>query len=311
MLLINIAFLLFLFAVVGGMTYWAIHAFLDRGLAKRLDIVRVGSAVALGRSRDSRLSQWIQNFLARLIRFSVPVEDCQLSDIKLKLLNAGYRGENPVIIYYGIKTVFAALIPAVYLIYSLLYFEQGSILSRVFQVTILCAVGYYLPNLILNYKIAQRKRLLFESFPDALDLIRICVASGLGIEAAVARVGSELHIISKELSEEFEILAMELRAGATRNDAFANLAMRCDIDDIKALVAMLMQASRFGTSVSESLHVYSDGLRTKRKLLAQEAAAKIPVKLALPLILCIFPAIFVVILGPAVINLMRVSNPLV
>jgi tight adherence protein C len=87
--------------------------------------------------------------------------------------------------------------------------------------------------------------------------------------------------------------------------------MRCDIDDIKALVAMLMQASRFGTSVSESLHVYSDGLRTKRKLLAQEAAAKIPVKLALPLILCIFPAIFVVILGPAVINLMRVSNPLV
>ena len=112
MLLINIAFLLFLFAVVGGMTYWAIHAFLDRGLAKRLDIVRVGSAVALGRSRDSRLSQWIQNFLARLIRFSVPVEDGQLSDIKIKLLNAGYRGENPVIIYYGIKTVFAALIPA-------------------------------------------------------------------------------------------------------------------------------------------------------------------------------------------------------
>jgi tight adherence protein C len=282
MLLVNMVVLLFLFALVGGITYWAIHTFLDRGLSKRLDIVRVGSAAALGQSRDSSLTQWIEAFLARFIRFSIPVEENQLSDIKIKLLNAGYRGENPIIIYYGIKTVFAVLIPVVYLIYALLFFEQSSIVSRVLQVTALCAVGYYLPNLILNYKIAQRKRLLFESFPDALDLIRICVASGLGIEAAVARVGSELHIISKELSEEFEILAMELRAGATRNDAFANLAMRCDIDDIKALVAMLMQASRFGTSVSESLHVYSDGLRTKRKLLAQEAA-----------------------------NLMRVSNPLV
>lgn len=309
MVLVNITVLLLLFAVVGGMAYWGIQTFLDRDLTKRLDIIRFGSAAALGQSRDTRLSQWIQAFLARFIRFSIPEDQNQLSDIKIKLLNAGYRGENPFILYYGIKTVFAVLIPAVYLIYSLLYFDQASIVSRALQVTALCAAGYYLPNLILNYKIAQRKRLLFESFPDALDLIRICVASGLGIEAAVARVGSELHIISQELSEEFEILAMELRAGATRNDAFANLAMRCDIEDIKALVAMLMQASRFGTSVSESLHVYSDSLRTKRKLLAQEAAAKIPVKLALPLILCIFPAIFVVILGPAVINLMRVSSP--
>jgi tight adherence protein C len=310
MVLVNIVSLLLLFAVVGAITYWGIHAFLNRGLEKRLDVVRLGSAAAIGQSGGTQLSQWIQPILTRFIRFSIPTEENQLSAIKIKLLNAGYRGENPVILYYGIKTVFALLVPLAYLIYAMLYIDQSSIARTAMQITALCAFGYYLPNLILNYKIAQRKRLLFESFPDALDLIRICVASGLGIEAAVARVGSELHIISKELSEEFDILAMELRAGATRNDAFANLAMRCDIDDIKALVAMLMQASRFGTSVSESLHVYSDGLRTKRKLLAQEAAAKIPVKLALPLILCIFPAIFVVILGPAVINLMRVSNPL-
>lgn len=310
MVLINIVGLLLLFAVVGAISYWGINAFLDRGLTKRLDVVRLGSVAAIGQGRESQFGQWIQPILARFIRYSIPTEASQLSDIKMRLLNAGYRGEKPIIFYYGIKTIFALILPAVYFVYAMLHADSMNAVRIAIQATALGALGYYLPNLILNYKITQRKRLLFESFPDALDLIRICVASGLGIEAAVARVGSELHIISKELAEEFDVLAMELRAGATRNDAFANLATRCDLDDIKALVAMLMQASRFGTSVSESLHVYSDGLRTKRKLLAQEAAAKIPVKLALPLILCIFPAIFVVILGPAAINLMRVSNPL-
>lgn len=299
-----------LFLVVGFISYWAIQSYLNRDFEKRLELVRFGNEGATYLNRTSLWNQLMQQFLGKFIRFSIPEEEHQLSGIRVKLLNAGYRGEAPLIIYYGIKTIFAFVVPAFYILYVALNFRDASLSKSAAFAVFLCASGYYLPNFLLNYKIEKRRQALFESFPDALDLIRICVASGLGIEAAIARVGAELHIISTDLSEEFDILAMELRAGATRNDAFNNFAMRCGIEDIKALVAMLMQASRFGTSVSESLHIYSEGLRTKRKLLAQEAAAKIPVKLALPLILCIFPAIFVVILGPAAINLLRMSNPL-
>jgi tight adherence protein C len=307
---LNVLLLLLLFLVVGSISYWAIQSYLSRDLEQRMEVVRLGNEGATHLNRTTLWNQLIQQFLGKFIRFSIPEEEIQLSDIRVKLSNAGYRGEAPLIIYYGIKTLFAFVVPAFYVIYAALNFRDVSLSKSAAFALFLCASGYYLPNFLLNYKIERRRQALFESFPDALDLIRICVASGLGIEAAVARVGAELYIISADLSEEFDILAMELRAGATRNDAFNNFAMRCGIEDIKALVAMLMQASRFGTSVSESLHVYSEGLRTKRKLLAQEAAAKIPVKLALPLILCIFPAIFVVILGPAVINLLRMSNPL-
>ena len=310
MIVLNTLLLSLLFLVVGAISYWAIQSYLSRELDRRLELVRLGNEGSTQLNRTGLWNQLLQQILRKFIRFSIPEEENKLSDIRIKLLNAGYRGEAPLIIYYGIKTLFALIIPAIYVIYAVLNFRDASLSKSAAFALVLCASGYYLPNFLLNYKIERRREALFQSFPDALDLIRICVASGLGIEAAVARVGAELYIISADLSEEFDILAMELRAGATRNDAFNNFAMRCGIEDIKALVAMLMQASRFGTSVSESLHVYSEGLRTKRKLLAQEAAAKIPVKLALPLILCIFPAIFVVILGPAAINLLRMSNPL-
>jgi tight adherence protein C len=281
---------------------------LSRSFTQRLELARFGDEGSIYQNRPSFWNQLIQQFLGKFIFFSIPSQENQLSNIRIRLLNAGYRGETPLIFYYGVKSIFAFMLPAIYIIYAALNYRNASLNQSAGIAVMLCASGYYLPNFFLKYKIEKRRKALFESFPDALDLIRICVASGLGIEAAVARVGSELHIISTDLSEEFDILAMELRAGATRNDAFNNFAMRCGIEDIKALVAMLMQASRFGTSVSESLHVYSEGLRTKRKLLAQEAAAKIPVKLALPLIICIFPAIFVVILGPAVISLMRMPS---
>mgnify|MGYP000423216712 FL=1 len=143
------------------------------------------------------------------------------------------------------------------------------------------------------------------SFPDALDLVRICVGCGLGLDAAITRVGEEIRLVSPELAEEFEQLSLELRAGSSRENALSNLAMRTGLKDIEALVAMLKQASRFGTNVTEALLIFSADLRAKRKTRAQEIAAKIPVKISMPIILCIFPALFVVILGPAIISLVN------
>lgn len=141
--------------------------------------------------------------------------------------------------------------------------------------------------------------------------MRVCVGAGLGLDAAIARVGQEIAINSVALAEEFKELNLELRAGVSRQEALRNMAERTGVEDVGSLVAMLIQSERFGTSVSESLKVHAEALRVKRKMMAQEAAGKIPVKLTIPMILCIFPAIFVVILGPAIIGVIRALNPVV
>jgi tight adherence protein C len=168
------------------------------------------------------------------------------------------------------------------------------------------AIGYYLPNIVLAQLITHRRRELFENFPDALDLMRICVEAGLGLDAAIARVGEELRRNSEALYDELHLVGLELRAGASRDRALRNLALRMGLEEADALVAMLVQAERFGTSVADSLRVHSDSLRIKRRLRAEETAAKVPVKLLFPLIFCMFPAFLVVLLGPAFISIYRI-----
>jgi tight adherence protein C len=159
------------------------------------------------------------------------------------------------------------------------------------------------------YRTKQRQRQIFDSFPNALDLMRVCISAGLGLDAAIDRVGKELKIESKALAEEFHTLNLELRTGATHENALKNLATRTGVEDIRALVGMLIQTEHFGTSVAEALRVHADGLRSKRTLRAQETAAKIPVKLTIPMILCIFPALMVVVLGPAILSISGTMFP--
>ena len=159
------------------------------------------------------------------------------------------------------------------------------------------------------YRTKARQRQIFDSFPNALDLMRVCISAGLGLDAAIDRVGKELRIESKALAEEFHTLNLELRTGATHENALKNLATRTGVEDIRALVGMLIQTEHFGTSVAEALRVHADGLRSKRTLRAQEAAAKIPVKLTIPMILCIFPALMVVVLGPAILSISSIMFP--
>jgi len=174
---------------------------------------------------------------------------------------------------------------------------------------IAASFGYYLPNGILARLVSSRQSELFLVFPDALDLLRVCVEAGLGLDAAVERVGREMQIESKALAQEFSLLGLELRAGATRTNAMRNLALRIGLEDIDGLVSMLIQADRFGTSISESLKMHSESLRTKRRLVAEEDAAKLPVKILMPLIFCVFPALLTVLLGPAVINIIQMLMP--
>jgi len=166
--------------------------------------------------------------------------------------------------------------------------------------------GFYLPDIWLRVRTARRKKRIFNGLPDALDLLVVCVEAGMGLDGAISRVGEEIRLSDRELSDELRLLNLELRAGKARQEALRNLARRVDLEDMNSLVTLLVQTDRFGTSIAQALRVYSDTFRTKRFQAAEELAAKLPVKLLFPLIFFIFPALFVAILGPAAISVIQV-----
>jgi tight adherence protein C len=166
-------------------------------------------------------------------------------------------------------------------------------------------LGFYLPDIWLRQKMDKRKEKLLKALPDALDLLVVCVESGMGLDESITRVAKEIELQSPELCDELSFLSLELRAGKSRPDALRNLAVRTNLEEVSNLVTLLIQADKFGTSVADTLRVYSDTFRTERFQRAEEIAAKMPVKLVLPLILFIFPALFVALIGPAIISIYR------
>ena len=171
------------------------------------------------------------------------------------------------------------------------------------------SAGYFLPVLWLRYAVGSRKEKILDAFPDALDLMVVCVEAGLGLDAAIARVSSEIKFAHPELADEFNLVSLELRTGLARIDALKNLSRRVDLEEVNSLVALLVQTDKFGTSVGQSLRVHSDAMRTNRQLRAEELAAKLPVKLLFPLIFFIFPSLFVVIIGPGMVKIARTLLP--
>jgi tight adherence protein C len=227
----------------------------------------------------------------------------------MRFMHAGYHARSVPMVYFAAKAGLALVLPAIFLLYvgiGRLELSTNAALSALLS---LAAFGYYLPNLLLARLVSQRKRELFESFPDAIDLMTVCVEAGLGLDAAMVRVAEEMRLRSKALAGELHLVSLELRAGRTREQALRNLAMRTGVEEVEALVSMLVQADRFGTSVAASLRVHSDTLRTTRQLRAEEAAAKIALKLLFPLIFFIFPSLLLVLMGPAFINIYRVLLP--
>lgn len=301
--------LIIFFAVLAG-AYIVINTLVPGATQKRLQKVTGGKLGIEG--AEEQESAWVQKIVdvaKPLSRLSLPEEDWQDSPIRLRFINAGFRGKNAPVIYFGAKSILALAFPGIYLLLKGLGGFESDFTHTLIVVLVLAAAGYYLPNLILKRKIFIRQRELFENFPDALDLMTVCVEAGLGLDAAIARVGEEMAIKSTLTSEEFRLVGLELRAGASREQALRNLAMRTGLEDIDSLVAMLVQADRFGTSIAESLRVHSESLRTKRRLIAEEKAAKLAVKLLFPLIFTIFPSMLLVLLGPAFINIYRSLLP--
>lgn len=296
-------FLLLVFALATVIAFGVMDFLLKLRIDSRMEAIRDMS----GSDFREISSEWERKatvLLSSLKGFSMPTEESKILPVRIMFITAGYRGDLPVLLYFSAKTLLTFLLPTLYLIS--VFFSSGEDFTTIaFYTLCLAGLGYYAPDLYVKHKTRVRQQEIFEAFPDALDLMRVCVSAGLGLDAAIARVGKEIEMTSPALAEEFRELNLELRAGKSRQEALRSMADRTGVEDVSSLVAMLIQSERFGTSVSESLKVHADSLRTKRKMMAQEAAGKIPAKLTIPMILCIFPGIFIVILGPAIVSLMR------
>ena len=234
----------------------------------------------------------------------VPPSSQSVSRTQQILVRAGYRNPQSVMVLRGVRI----LLPIVFL--ALVYFT-GLYQENPVVIFALAAIGGYMaPEFYVTQVVRKRQHRLQLSLPDALDLMVICMEAGLGLDQAVLRVSQELKFAHPELSEELQMVNMETQLGKSRLDALRELATRTGVDDIKGLVAMLIQTDRFGTSLAQSLRVFSDDLRLKRRQRAEEQAAKTTVKMVPPLVFFIFPALMVVILGPGIIAIMHQLLPM-
>jgi tight adherence protein C len=228
----------------------------------------------------------------------LPRSTAEISVVQRRLLLAGYRKEVHVDIFYGAKV----LVPLILVILATVtgFYEYGAF----FVYALAAGLGFLIPDFWLGHRINVRQFNIQLALPEALDLMVICIEAGLGLDQAVLRVSDELRISQPELTEEFNLLNLEQRAGRPRSEAWKNLAERTDLDSVRGLVAMLTQADHFGTSIANSLRIHSEVLRIERRQSAEEQAAKTTVKLVFPLVFFIFPSLFLVVLGPSMITLL-------
>ena len=242
-------------------------------------------------------------------RLSTPSGDWESSPLRLRFLNAGIRREDARLIYFGAKGLLPLALAAL-TFFALRIFSHSVGLQLLMWVLVAALIGSYVPNLVIYLVRRERQLEIFENFPDAADLMLVCVEAGLGLDAALTRVADEIKRKSMALAEELHLTNLEMRAGGTREKALHNLALRTDIEEIGTFATMLTQAEKFGTSIGDSLRVFSDDLRHKRQIAAEERAAKIPTKMLFPLVCFIFPSVIVVILGPAMITIIRTVLPM-
>lgn len=282
--------------------FWGLASSLGRSFAparRRLDEI-AADAGALPRAN---LGERIAHVMRPMERYVMP-KDSEREGTQQQLQFAGYRSVSAVTTFYGAKLALSATMLFAWLVAAkfLPHISSGRV---VFIALAVSFFGLLLPGMWLDRSVKKRHKLLRDGFPDALDLLTVCVESGLGLTQALQRVADELDVSHPELAGEIAQVTAQMRAGVDREDALRGLAIRTGLDDVRGLVSLLTQTLRFGTGIAEALRVYSEDFRDRRMQLAEEAAAKIGTKLIFPLVLCLFPSFFVVAIGPAVIKLME------
>ncbi len=259
-------------------------------------------AASIARQHD-KLQARVTEAAKRLGQSVRPTNEAEIGKIRLELLNAGFRGENAVAVYYGVKVLAALLALAVT---APIFVGKFGMSQKVLPyVASISGLAFYLPGIVIGRIKKRRMEAIFLGLPDAIDLMVVCVEAGLGLDTAMRRVTTELASSCPALCDEFGIANFQVQMGRVRKDVLRDLGIRTGVDDLRALSAVIIQAEKFGSSIGQALRVQSDSMRTKRRQLAEERAAKTAVKIMIPLVLFIFPGVFVVLVGPAGIQIAK------
>ena len=281
----------------------------NKGMTERLKNLAQGGAG--GRDPASsftnpgaeKFQKMLEDAAPQLAEKLMPQTETQQSALKLRLAHAGYRGEHAVPKFLVVQ--FVLFITAVVVGIPAFYLRYGFTTDFYIYTALFGAFFYYLPSLVVYFRTKSRQEQIFLGLPDALDLMVVCVEAGLGLDQGMRKVCEEMNRSRPIISEEFSICNFQLQMGRQRRDVLHDLGQRTGVDDMKSLAAILIQADRFGASIANALRVQSDAMRVRRKQLAEERAAKTAVQLIFPLVLFIFPAIFVVLVGPASIKIVE------
>jgi tight adherence protein C len=258
-----------------------------------------GASVSI--SDDSVADRFAEKVAAPLSKL-LPPSAAEAAKLQKQLMHAGFRSANAPMIFRAIQVTMLAGLPAAVVLTCA--FLGKPLKSAAIGLLIAFVIGFFLPRYVLNRMIKSRQLRVRWGLADALDLMVVSIEAGLGLNAAMLKVSTELKMVHPDISDEFELANLEIRVGRERDEALRNLAERTGVDDLRSLVAMLIQTDRFGTSVGRAIRAFSDSLRTKRRQRAEQAAQKAAVKLLFPLACFLFPTLFIVILGPALLQLM-------
>lgn len=295
----TVAIGVFLFMI--GISYLLLVAF----GAKRARLRRVIGDSARDTSTAARISERLQP----LSPYVLPKKEWERTKTEAQLVHAGLRSPQALTVFYAIKTFLgvglALLAVTIGPMMGPILEKQFSLLEIIIGALLLSFVGMTLPNLVLNRLVLRRQRSIKKAFPDALDMLVVAMEAGIGIAAAIERVSKEFGQSHPQLADELALVNAEIRAGVDRGAALRNLAQRTGVDDVKVFAGLIAQTLRFGTSIADTLRVFSEDFRDKRTQAAEEEAAKIGTKMIFPLVLCFFPSFFVVAVGPAVMKVMR------
>lgn len=287
-------------AFAGGM--WAVMSLFSKDESRateRLDELRDPSLRGKGKTKNGM--NMLEKAAPALSKALQPKSELEANALRVKLCTAGYNSANATQMYLALKVIL--LIVGFVLGGGIGLIKYGATQSCLTTLCVVAGILFYLPDIVVGFQSSSRKQKIFLSMPDCLDLLVVCVEAGLGLDAGMRRITEELSDTAPDLCSELSLANMQLQMGRARRDVLHDLGVRTGCDDMKALVATLIQSERFGSSIAQALRVQSDAMRTKRRQMAEEKAQKTAVQMLFPMVLFIFPGIFVVLVGPAAIKM--------
>jgi len=309
---LRLLLLLLLFALVAVSAYFVAQSLSVRHLTRRR-LVEAGprgiGAPTLGSLRAEHIESVWYKLVNSIEASGLSLVDTKDAALRQKLLAAGFSSSYAPRIYTLLRLVLVFGLPLLVLLFFWMGSSSPSMIKLYFSLVIAAAMGLYLPTLFIRARAARRQRELINGFPDALDLMLVCVEAGLGLEAAFARVGMEMTTSHPRLAEQFGAVVLELRAGRSHEDALRRMADRAGVDDIRGFATLLIQSTKLGSSIAQTLRIYASEMREKRRMRAEEKAHRLPVLISIPLVACMLPAMIGVLMLPAAIRVVRAVLP--